>query len=95
MTIRAAAPSRDLDSATWARTVDELVETVRDLIRIRSVNPAPADAPDGELQAARQIATILERSGLAPEVIEPEPGRGSVHVRLRGDGTGGEPLLLL
>ena len=23
------------------------------------------------------------------------PGRGSVHVRLRGDGTGGEPLLLL
>jgi acetylornithine deacetylase/succinyl-diaminopimelate desuccinylase-like protein len=95
VTLRAAAPSRHLDSATWARTVDELVDTVRDLIRIRSVNPAPAEAPDGELLAARHIATLLERSGLEPEVIEPEPGRGSVHARLHGDGTGGEPLLLL
>src|SRR4030095_4383388 len=25
----------------------------------------------------------------------PAPGRGSVHVRLRGDGTGGEPFLLM
>ena len=95
MTIRAAVPSRDLDAATWVRTVDELVATVRDLIRIRSVNPAPVDAPDGELLAANHIAGLLQRSGLEPEVIEPEPGRGSVHVRLRGDGTGGEPLLLL
>ena len=35
------------------------------------------------------------RAGLAPEVVEPVPGRGSVVARLRGDGTGGEPLLLL
>jgi acetylornithine deacetylase/succinyl-diaminopimelate desuccinylase-like protein len=95
VTLRAPAPSRDLDEATWARAVDELVETVRDLIRIRSVNPAPPDAPDGELLAARHISTLLEGWGLRPEVVEPEPGRGSVHVRLRGDGTGGEPLLLL
>ena len=34
-------------------------------------------------------------AGLEPEIVEPVPGRGSVHARLRGDGTGGEPLLLL
>lgn len=54
-----------------------------------------ADAPDGELVAARAIAAFLTAEGLEPEVVEPEPGRGSVHARLCGDGTGGEPLLLL
>ena len=95
MTLRTGAPSRRLDAAAWARAVDDLVETVRALIRIRSINPAPPNAPEGELLAAHHIAGLLEASGLEPEVIEPEPGRGSVHVRLRGDGTGGEPLLLL
>jgi acetylornithine deacetylase/succinyl-diaminopimelate desuccinylase-like protein len=72
-----------------------LIGTLRDLIRIRSVNPPAAEAPDAELIAARHIATLLDDAGLDPEVIEPVPGRGSVHVRLRGDGSGGEPLLLL
>jgi acetylornithine deacetylase/succinyl-diaminopimelate desuccinylase-like protein len=93
--IGSTAPSTRLDGAAWAAAVDELVETVRDLIRIRSVNPPPPDAPDGELVAARRIAALLEAAGLSPEIVEPEPGRGSVHARLRGDGTGGEPLLLL
>ncbi len=95
MTLSAEAPSRRLDAATWDRAQDELVETVRDLIRIQSINPAPPDAPDGELVAARRIAEMLREAGLEPEIVEPVPGRGSVHVRLRGDGTGGEPLLLL
>ena len=43
----------------------------------------------------RHLATLLEAAGLEPEIVEPVPGRGSVHARLRGDGTGGEPLLLL
>lgn len=95
MTLSATAPSRDLDVAAWTRAVDELVETVRDLIRIPSINPAPPDAPDGELIAARRIAALLVAAGLVPEIVEPVPGRGSVHARLRGDGSGGEPLLLL
>ena len=45
--------------------------------------------------AARHIAGLLAEAGLEPEILEPVPGRGSVHARLRGDGTGGEPLLLL
>jgi acetylornithine deacetylase/succinyl-diaminopimelate desuccinylase-like protein len=89
------APSRRLDDAAWTVAVDDLVETLRDLIRIPSINPPPAGAPDGELLAARRVAGILAAAGLEPEVIEPVAGRGSVHARLRGDGTGGEPLLLL
>jgi acetylornithine deacetylase/succinyl-diaminopimelate desuccinylase-like protein len=90
-----AAPSSTLDAATWSEATDELVATLRELIRIRSVNPPSLEAPDGELRAARWIASYLEALGLEPEVVEPFPGRGSVHARLRGDGTGGDPLLLL
>ncbi|HET7677805.1 MAG TPA: M20/M25/M40 family metallo-hydrolase [Candidatus Limnocylindrales bacterium] len=68
----------------------ELVEHLRALIRLRTVNP-----PGDEILAARYLADVLAAEGLAPEVLEPFPGRGSVVARLRGDGTGGGPLLLL
>ena len=90
-----AAPSHAIADPAWAVATDELVDTLRDLIRIPSVNPPSPDAPDAELRVARRIATLLSDAGLVPEVVEPVPGRGSVHVRLRGDGTGGDPLLLL
>ena len=90
-----AAPSASLDAGTWDAATDELVRTLRELIRIRSVNPPLPDAPDGELHAARWIAAYLTDLGLEPEIVEPFPGRGSVHARLRGDGTAGDPLLLL
>ena len=96
MTVDAVAPSRRLDESAWSIAVDDLVETVRELIRIPSINPPSADAPDGELVAAqpdRGDAQLPRAS--SPRSIEPAPGRGSVHARLRGDGTGGEPLLLL
>jgi acetylornithine deacetylase/succinyl-diaminopimelate desuccinylase-like protein len=95
MTALAAMPSRMVAADTWDRAHDELVETLRDLIRIPSVNPPDPARPDGELAVARHIAGLLRDAGLEPEVVEPTPGRGSVHVRLRGDGTGGEPFLLL
>ena len=47
------------------------------------------------MRAAQFLADRLTDLGLRPEVVEPVRGRGSVHARLRGDGTGGEPLLLL
>ena len=73
----------------------ELVELLRSLIRIPSVNPPLPEAPDGELVAARFLERILEAEGLRPTVVEPFPGRGSIVARVHGDGTGGEPLLLL
>jgi acetylornithine deacetylase/succinyl-diaminopimelate desuccinylase-like protein len=95
VTAEANLPSRALDPATWERATNQLVETTRDLIRIPSVNPPLAEAPDRELVAAGYIADLLRDAGLVPELLEAVPGRGSVHTRLRGDGTGGEPLLLL
>jgi acetylornithine deacetylase/succinyl-diaminopimelate desuccinylase-like protein len=88
-------PAAMVSAATWAAAHDSLVATLRDLIRIPSVNPPAPDAPDGETRVARYLADRLTALGLRPEVIEPFPGRSSVHVRLRGDGTGGEPFLLL
>jgi acetylornithine deacetylase/succinyl-diaminopimelate desuccinylase-like protein len=88
-------PSAALDPSTLDDAKDELVATLRDLIRIPSINPPPADAPDGELRAARWIGDALEDAGIPAEIHVPVPGRGSVTGRLRGDGTGGEPLLLM
>ena len=91
----AALPSRSHTAADWDRATDELVGTLRDLIRIPSINPPPPDAPDGELLAARHIAGVLDVAGIPAEIVEPVEGRGSVIAGLRGDGTGGAPLLLL
>ena len=88
-------PATSVPAARWEAAHETVVATLRDLIRIPSVNPPPTDAPDGETRAASYIADRLAGLGLRPEVVEPVPGRGSVHVRLRGDGTGGAPFLLM
>ncbi len=90
MTVTARAGAID-----WTAAHDTLVETLRELIAIPSINPPDPAAPDGETRVATRIAEWLVELGLVPETVEPVPGRGSVHVRLRGDGTGGDPLLLL
>jgi acetylornithine deacetylase/succinyl-diaminopimelate desuccinylase-like protein len=69
---------------------DELVDHLRAMVRLRTVNP-----PGNEILGARYLANVLAAAGLQPEVLEPFPGRGNVVVRLHGDGTGGGPLLLL
>ena len=91
----APRPSDGIEASAWDLAHAELVELLRGLIRIPSVNPPPDPGSDGELQAARWIADRLLESGLEPEVVEPFAGRGSVSVRLHGDDTGGDPLLLL
>jgi len=88
-------PAAAVPATAWAAAHDAVVATLRDLIRIPSLNPPPPDAPDGETRVARYLADRLTALGLRPEIIEPVPGRGSVHARLHGDGTGGEPFLLL
>ena len=72
-----------------------LVASLRDLVRIPSINPPDPANPDGELEVARWLGGALEAVGIPATVYEPVPGRGSVVGRLRGDGTGGLPLLLL
>lgn len=86
-------PSAALSAEAWTDAHDHLVGFLRDLIRIPSINPP--NPPGPELDAANRIAAELRSFGLDPEVLEPSPGRGSVVCRLRGDGTGGDPLLIL
>ena len=81
-----AAPTSAVDQPE----LDELVELLRSLIRIKSVNP-----PGDEILAARFLEGVLRAEGLEPTVVEPFPGRGSILARVHGDGTGGDPLLLL
>ncbi|MEO5939813.1 MAG: M20/M25/M40 family metallo-hydrolase, partial [Candidatus Limnocylindrales bacterium] len=90
-----ALPSAGLAPGVVDRAADELIETLRSLIRIPSVNPVASDAADGETRAAHWIGAALGAAGVPSEVLEIVPGRGSVAARLRGDGSGGEPLLLL
>ena len=86
-------PSEGMDAASWVAANDRLVESLRDLIRIPSINPP--EPPGAELEAARYLAGALDEWGIPTTIHEPVPGRGSVTARLRGDGTGGAPLLLL
>ncbi|HEV2005278.1 MAG TPA: M20/M25/M40 family metallo-hydrolase, partial [Candidatus Limnocylindrales bacterium] len=88
-------PSDRVDAIIWPAAHDRLVATLRDLIRIPSVNPPEPLGATGELDAANYLAEALGAVGVPAEVFEPVPGRGSVVARLLGDGTGGPPLLLL
>ena len=83
--------------------VNACVEDLRALIRIPSVNP-PDGGPDvaagrdphgGETAAARHCAEVLDGAGIASEVIELTPGRGSCVARLRASGEATEPPLIL
>jgi acetylornithine deacetylase/succinyl-diaminopimelate desuccinylase-like protein len=94
MTGRVVERPRDgLSEGQWEDAHDRLIASLRDLIRVPSINPP--DPPGPELEAARLIAGWLTEAGVPSTVYEPVPGRGSVVARLRGDGTGGAPLLLL
>jgi acetylornithine deacetylase/succinyl-diaminopimelate desuccinylase-like protein len=84
--------------------VDECVEHLRALIRIPSVNP-PDGGPDlaagrdpagGETAAARYCADVLAGAGIASEIVEFAPGRGSCIARLPATASAGtEPPLIL
>lgn len=67
----------------------EAVEHLRALVRFDTSNP-----PGNETPAARYLKEILSSKHIDAELIEPQPGRGSLVARLRGDGSR-RPLLLL
>ncbi len=80
----------DVAALSPVAAFDEMIGHLQALLRLRTVNP-----PGDEILAARYLARVLAEAGLEPIVLEPYPGRGNVIARLRGDGTGGGPLLLL
>jgi len=73
----------------WEKVQAEAVEHLRALVRINTTNP-----PGDERPAADYVAGVCEKAGLRVEVVESEPKRGNVVVRMRGTGSA-RPLLLL
>ncbi|MBT3343185.1 MAG: M20/M25/M40 family metallo-hydrolase [Gemmatimonadetes bacterium] len=68
----------------------ETVERLRRMIRIDTVNP-----PGNEKPLTQMLAAELRDAGVpGVEVIESQPGRASLAVRVRGDGSQ-RPLLLM
>jgi acetylornithine deacetylase len=73
--------------------VTELVELLRGLVEIDSVNPDLIPEAAGEAELARFVAGWAERAGLQVEVEEAAPGRPNVIATAAGTG-GGRTLLL-
>ena len=68
----AVCPSDAVPAAAWASAHDELVDLLRTLIRIPSVNPPP-EPGDGELRAAQAVAAALVDVGVEPEITSRRP----------------------
>ena len=72
---------------------DYFVDTLRQLVRINSINPAFGDGSTNESKAADWAAREMERLGMTARRFEAEPGRASVVGVLPGTG-GGRALML-
>lgn len=90
------------NAVDWERAADECVEHLRALIRIPSVNPpgvadgaAGRDSTGGETAAANYCAEVLIGAGIAAQVLETIPGRGSCFARLPATVADAQPPLVL
>ena len=75
---RSQQPAPTAASVDFAALASEATDWLAGLARINTVNP-----PGNELAGARYLAGILEKEGIAPQVIETAPGRGAVLARLQ------------
>ena len=74
--------------ADWSEHSKRILEDFRTLLRFRSVNPPGDEGPAAEFLAGR-----LRDAGIETTIVHSE-GRPNVVARLRGDGSGGGPVLL-
>ena len=81
--------SNQLRDNEWEAVGDEVITYVRNLLRLDTRNP-----PGNETRAAEYLRGILEREGIACEIVGPGPDRGTIVGRLKGDGSV-PPLLLM
>jgi acetylornithine deacetylase/succinyl-diaminopimelate desuccinylase-like protein len=90
------------NAVDWERATAECVGHLQELIRIPSVNPpgtsdgaAGRDSTGGETAAAAYCAEVLTSAGIAAQVLETAPGRGSCFARLPATTRASEPPLVL
>ncbi len=82
------------DNASGRSAEDEVAGLCRDLLRIDTTNTGEAETSVGERAAAEYVAGKLAEVGLEPTVLESEPKRTSVIVRLPGTDPGRDALLV-
>ncbi len=82
--LRAATVAPDF---TVAR--EEAVKILSGFVRVDTSNP-----PGNETRGAEYLKAILDREGIASEILELEKGRGNLVARLKGSGKK-KPLLLM
>ena len=80
----------DWAPAHWHDVLEEAAGWLQNLVRFDTSNP-----PGNERPAADYLHDILVDEGIESEVAGPLPHRSSVLARVRGDGSGGRPLLLV
>lgn len=86
---QAAAITLPHSDAEWRAVGDEAGQLLAEYLRINTTNP-----PGNEIVAARWLAGVLAREGIAAELLEPAPGKANLVARLRGDGSS-RPIVLL
>lgn len=67
----------------------EEISLLQRYVRIDTQNP-----PGNETRGAEFLRSYLAQQGIAAEIIEPRPGRGSVYARIAGESRDGALLLL-
>lgn len=86
---RAQTGSGGRHQIDWAKAETEALDLFLAYLRIETTNP-----PGNEIAAARFFGEICRREGIEYRIFEPEPGRGTIWARLRGNGEQ-RPLVLL
>ena len=77
-------------AADWKTVEAEALKTLQGYVRINTSNP-----PGDVTKAADYLSAILEREKIEVKRYESGPGRSILLARLKGNGTGGKPILLL
>ena len=81
---QASPPMPDFSKAS-----EEATQMLQALVRIDTSNP-----PGNESKVAEYLKSILDKEGIASEIITAEPGRGNLIARIKGSGKK-KPLLLM
>ncbi len=77
------------DGVNWPDAGQEAVRLLSGYLQVDTSNP-----PGNETLGAKYLAGLLEKEGIASEIVEFAPGRGSLIARLKGTGSE-KPLCLL
>jgi acetylornithine deacetylase/succinyl-diaminopimelate desuccinylase-like protein len=91
VTVGKSALSHHADAIDWGKAADETTQLLSRYLQVDTFNP-----PGNETRGARFFAEALQKEGIASEIFEFAPGRGSLVARLPASGPARDkPLCLL